>query len=442
LTARFSSFRPLRHRAFALVWSAGLVSNIGTWMQTVAVGALVTQDTGQAGWTGLVAAAAFVPIGLLGPVGGALADRVDRRKFIMAMTLVDAALATLLAVLYAADLATPGLVSLVVFFSGAATGISFPSYQAMIPDLVGPEDLLGAVSLNAAQYNFGRVIGPAIAGVLISAAGYGAAFAVNAVSFSAVVVALVSVRIPSPRSGGDKSLFTRIADGVRVARADLGAKTALGLAMVVSLFASPFIALVPAMAILVLGGDAGTTSVLVTSQGIGAVTGALATTPLADRFGRRRMLIAWLFLVPVALVLYAAAPNVPMAAIALGLVGLTYIGVFSGLNVVLQLRAPPEYRGRVVSLYFGVVGIVYPLGAALQGWIGDHIGVRVVTAAAAIAMLVLVAAVALRRPDALAELGELQTGGVLADERSDGVRPLEPEQVAGLGDIDQPGLGQ
>jgi MFS family permease len=405
VTARFSSFRALRHREFATLWASALVSNVGSWMQTIAVGSLVTETTGMAGWTGLVAAAAFVPVGLLGPVGGALADRVDRRRLLLITTIVEAVLATLLAALYAIDLASPGAVSLVVFGAGAAAGLGFPSYQAMLPDMVPADDLLGAVSLSTAQYNFGRVIGPALAGLVIHLGSYGWAFAVNALSFAGVVVALTTLRVESPKIDDGTSLVQRIAAGIRVARADLGSRTALWMSFVLSLFASPFIALVPAVAILVHDGDSGTVSLFVAAQGVGAVLGALATTPLADRFGRRQMVVVWMFLVPVALLLYAAAPNVPTATLAIGFVGLTYIGVFSGLNVVLQLRAPEEYRGRVVSLFFGVVGILYPVGASIQGWIGDRTDIRAVTAGGAAAMLAAVVAVAVRRPDAFRELG-------------------------------------
>src|SRR5262249_3698003 len=145
--ARFSSLRPLRHRNFALLWSSALVSNIGSWMQTVAVGALVVQVTGRASWAGLVAAAAFLPIGLLGPVGGAMADRVDRRLFLLATTVGETAFATVLAIAYATHHATPGVVTLIVFGGGCFAALGLPSYQAMIPDMVGPEDLLGAISL-------------------------------------------------------------------------------------------------------------------------------------------------------------------------------------------------------------------------------------------------------------------------------------------------------
>jgi MFS family permease len=178
------------------------------------------------------------------------------------------------------------------------------------------------------------------------------------------------------------------------------------MAFVMALCASPFIALIPAIAVVLFKGDAGTTSLLVTAQGVGAVAGALALAPLAQRFGRRPMLVLNLFLLPAALLVYAVAPSLWTAAFGLVLVGATYISVFSGMNVVIQLQAPAEYRARVLSLYFVVVGVVYPVGAALQGRIADGVGLRATTGGAAIAMLAVVAVIALVRPARLRYLDD------------------------------------
>ncbi|MDQ3570497.1 MAG: MFS transporter, partial [Actinomycetota bacterium] len=193
LSSSRASFRPLRHRNFALYWGANLVSNIGTWMQTVAVGALVTAQTGQASWAALVAAAVFLPIGVLAPVGGALADRLDRRRWLAIGNLIEAGLAAVLVVLSATGRASPGPVTGVVFLAGCVLALLIPFQQAMVPDLVPTEDVLGAASLGAAQYNLGRVVGPALAGVVIAVSSFTWAFAINAVSFFAVVGALAAM---------------------------------------------------------------------------------------------------------------------------------------------------------------------------------------------------------------------------------------------------------
>ncbi|MBV9042312.1 MAG: MFS transporter, partial [Acidimicrobiia bacterium] len=182
-----SSLQPLRRKNFALIWTAALVSNVGSWMQTVAVGALVTEATGKSAWTGIVAAAAFIPIGIFSPVGGALADRVDRRRYFIGTTIGETFFAALLAVAVATGHGEPWLVTALVFLGGCLTSLGIPAYQAIIPELVRQEELLAAMSLGAAQYNFGRVIGPALAGVAILAGSYSLVFAVNAASFGAVI---------------------------------------------------------------------------------------------------------------------------------------------------------------------------------------------------------------------------------------------------------------
>ncbi len=405
-----ASLRPLRSRNFALIWTAALVSNVGSWMQTVALGVLVFARTGQPGWTGLVAAAAFVPIGLLAPIGGALADRLDRRRWLIVTTLGEMAFAAVLAVLAATGHDPPAALVVLALLGGAAGAVGFPAYQAMVPDLVPPEDLLGAVSLSSAQFNLGRVIGPALAGLVLLTHDYGLVFGVNSASFAAVVVALMLVRLPRPpaRAGG-AGFGARIAAGVRAARSEPGCRSAIGLIAFVALLASPFIALVPAMAGDLQRDGVSTqvaTAILVTAQGVGAVLGALALPILAERLGRRTMLQAALFGVPVLLVLYALAPTLWLSALALLAVGAGYIAVLSGLNTVVQLRAPAEARGRILGIYMMGLGIVYPVGAVLQGVVADRTGVRAVTVAGAVILWGGLALLASLRPRVFAALGD------------------------------------
>lgn len=376
-----TSLRPLRSKNFALVWSSALVSNIGSWMQVVALGVIVTARSHNPLWTGLVAAAAFVPIGVLSPVGGALADRLDRRRWLITTTVGEAVCAALLAALAATGHAPSWALVAVAFLGGVAAAVGFPTYQAMIPDLVPDEDLLGAVSLSSAQYNVGRVIGPALAGVVLLAGSAAWVFTVNAVSFGAVVAALAVVRLPAvrPDAGGSGKIMRRIVEGARIAAAEPGCRSAITLIGIVALIGSPFIALVPAMAITALGQGAGGTSVLLTAQGIGAVCGALVLASLVMAFGRR-LLVGALMAFPVALVGYGLAPSLWSAAAAILLVGACYIGVLTGLNTVVQRRAPPEARGRVLGLYMMVLGAIYPVGAVVEGAIAHAVGIREVTA--------------------------------------------------------------
>ena len=401
-----TSVQPLRHRNFALVWVAALVSNIGSWVQTVAVGVLVTDLTGQARWTGLVAAAAFLPLGLLSPVGGALADRVDRRRLLLVTTVGETGFACVLAVLSATGRISPANLTLTVLGMGCVAALGFPAYQAILPDLVPRDELLAASSLSMAQYNLGRVVGPALAGVVLAAGSYTFAFVLNAASFGAVLVAIALVRVPPPTPDDESGLWRRIAAGARAAWAEPGCRTAiLGIA-VAALLLSPFIALIPAVAAKLFGEGEGGTSVLITAQGVGAVAGALALPGLAQRFGRRRVLLVDLFVLPGLLTLYALAPSIVLATVALAAVGAGYIGILSGLGTVVQLRAPPALRGRVLSLYMVALGTVYPIGAVIQGALGDRFGLRTVTAACAGVFVALVVVVRTTSPASVAALDD------------------------------------
>jgi len=414
-----TSLRPLRHRRFAVLFTAGMVSNIGTWMETVAVASLVTGLTGRAAWAALVAAATFLPIGVLSPVGGALADRLDRRRFLIATNLFEAGLAALLAGLAATGNARPGLVVTVVFFEGCSSALRAPFQQVILPDLVPREDLFGAVTLGSAQYNLGRVVGPALAALVIARFSFKAAFAINAVSFLAVIVAVMLVPLPRPRAAGGRRLLTQVREGAVAMWAEPGCRAAVVLIGAAALFVSPFIALVPAEArglvrhapsaralspLLQARRIARTTGALVTAQGVGAVLGALALAPLAERVGQRPVVIGALIATPLTLMLYAASGSTVAATAAIGLVGVAYIGILSGLSAVVQLRASAEQRGRILSFFFTALGVIYPIGALVQGSLADRAGLRAVTVGGALGLLAFLAAVAILRPAMLRSL--------------------------------------
>jgi MFS family permease len=396
-----ASLRPFRYRAFTLLWAAGLISTVGSWMQTVAVGALVIANTGQATWAVLVAAGAFLPIGLLSPVGGALADRLPRRPVLVIGNLAAALTAVLLAVLVAAGHDSAPALVLLVTAQGAASALIGPFQQAILPDLVPQSEFLAAISLNSAQFNLGRIVGPALAGATVAAFGYPVAFVANAVSFLAVVVALAFVRLVPP-AGRSDGLFASLWSGLRAARGEPSCWAAIGTIAVVAFLASPFIALVPVMARhLTHGGSravAQATALLTTAQGAGAVAGALCLAPLAHRLGRGRLLGWSLAVLPPVLVAYSVARQPWQGAAAIFVVGLVYIGVLSGLSTVVQLRAPQAYRGRILAFFLVALGVAYPVGSLVQGPVIDRIGIGWTTGGAAALLSLIMALVAWRGP--------------------------------------------
>jgi MFS family permease len=345
-------------------------------METVGVGILLQSTTHRATWSGLALAAGFAPMGLLGPVGGALADRMSRRVLLLTTTSIQTVLAALLAALAAWGQPGPVAVIVILFAAGCATSIGFPSYQAILPDLVPVEDVAGAVALSSAQWNLGRVIGPALAGIVISVGGYASAFLVNTLSFLGVIAVIATLKLPPPNREEHIPLLRSIRDGMRVAVRDRGLRLVLALIGIASLLAAPFIALVPAVADKVFHEPTLGTWLLVTAQGAGAVTMALALGPLHLRFGSRRTLVAVVTGLPLALIFYAIAPSLWVAVLAILIVGFLYVGMLSTCTTIVQLRSPAHARGRVLSLLMAQLGIVYPIGAVAQGALGDTIGLR------------------------------------------------------------------
>ncbi|HEY3672552.1 MAG TPA: MFS transporter [Acidimicrobiia bacterium] len=404
-----SSFAPFRHRRFALLWAGAFVSNIGTWMETVGVGILVTSETGKAGWTGLVAAAGFVPTALLAPLGGALADRVPRRTLLLVTTSFQILFAALLTFVASLGDPSPGLVTLIVLGAGCANAIGFPAFQSMLPDLVPRDELPGAVALSSAQWNLGRVIGPALAGLVIGLGGYELAFALNTLSFFAVFGVVASFRLPAPVSAAGMSILGSIREGARFVRGDAALRFVVGCMALNSLLAAPFIALIPAVALDVFHEEKLGTAALVTAQGIGAVCMGLALATLFGRFGTRRVLLGVLFSLPVALVLYALAPTLPLAVVAIFVVGGLYLGSLSSFTTVAQLRAPAELRGRVVSVLMMLIGALYPIGSIAQGAIADEIGLRATTTGAAVLLGALLLTWRILRPRASHAIGDTIT---------------------------------
>ena len=434
-----ASLQPFRHRGFALLWWAGLISIVGSWMQTVAVGALVISDTGNAIWAVLVAAGAFLPIGLLAPVGGALADRLPRRLVLALGNLVAAATAAVIAVLVAAGHDNPAALVALVTLQGSASALIMPFQQAILPDLVPKSEFLAAVSLNSAQFNLGRIVGPALAGATVAAFGYAAAFTANAVSFLAIVAALAFVRL-APPGGRSTGLIAALRSGFSAARREPSCWAAIVTIAVVAFLASPFIALVPVMARhLTSGGSravAQTTALLTTAQGVGAVAGALCLAPLASYLGRGRVLGWSLALLPPALAVYSAAQAPWQGAVTLFVVGLIYICVLSGLSTVVQLRAPEAYRGRILSFYLVALGVAYPVGSLVQGPVIERIGIGPTTAGAALLLVLIMAVTALRKPGFVRSVtGEVTRGPAAPARRA---RPAESADSAACGGCDEP----
>jgi predicted MFS family arabinose efflux permease len=300
--------------------------------------------------------------------------------------------AAILAVWVGGGTATPLGIAGLSFVAGCIGAFTFPAFQSTLPDLVPREHLVAAVGLSNAQWNLGRIIGPSLAAIVISIGGIGAALWCNSVSFFAVIVAVALVKVPH-RHGDRRPVFGALADGIRFAMAHPVMRRMLVVMILTIGIASPFIAFVSQMATNVFHGDARATSVLVTAQGIGAVTAAFTLGSLTKRFGVSTVMFVGVGALSPALVAYALAPQLWMAAPMLMLIGLSYGYAFTSFASITQQSAPDEMRGRVLAVNFLVLGVLFPVGALIQGQIADAVGLRWTTAGSG--MLLAVGLVAL-----------------------------------------------
>jgi MFS family permease len=368
------------------MWVGALVSNIGTWMETVALAYYVAETTGKPSWSAIVAAAGFIPAAIVGPIGSAMADRLDRKRVLITTNALAALIAATLAIWVGSGNATPAGIAALSFVAGAVGMFGFPSFQTALPDLVPREHLVAAVGLSNAQWNLGRILGPALAALAMTIGGISTALWCNVVSFGAVIVAVSAAGLPQ-REGSRRPIFAALADGARFARQHPAMRRMLALMIATMLIASPFIAFVSQMATNVFDGSARATSLLVIAQGIGAVTAAFTLGGLTKRLGVWRLLTGAVLLLGPALVFYGIAPHLWVAAIALALVGLLYGYSFTSFAGVAQQSAPDEMRGRVLAVNSFVLGLLYPIGTLIQGALADAAGLRWVTAMSGLTLL-------------------------------------------------------
>ena len=368
------------------MWMGALVSNIGTWMETVALSYYVADTTGKPSWSAIVAAAGFSPAAIVGPIGAALADRLNRQRVLVVTNSLAALIAAILAVWVGHGNAGPAGIAALSFVAGAVAMFGFPSFQTSLPDLVPREHLVAAVGLSNAQWNLGRILGPTFAALAMAIGGIRTALWCNVISFGAVIIAVVAADLPR-REGVRRPIFAALADGARFAKGHPAMRRMLALMIATILIASPFIAFVSQMATNVFGGSAKATSLLVTAQGVGAVTAAFTLGGLTARLGVWRLLTGAVLLLGPALVLYAMAPQLWVAAIGLGIVGLVYGYAFTSFAGVAQQSAPDAMRGRVLAVNSFVLGLLYPIGTLVQGALADVAGLRWVTAASGLTLL-------------------------------------------------------
>lgn len=355
------------HEGFRLLWIGAFLSSIGTWIQDVALSWLIHVQTGDPFYLGLRRFAQDVPLLALMLVGGAVADRVDRRLILLSSQVVQMLLAVALAILYFAGHLGITAILVIAFLAGLAQSQSAPTYQAVLPSLVPREHIPNAVALNSLQFNTSRAIGPVIAGLLLAQAGTGACFVANASSFVVVILVLLWIRFPSPRKAGGENLIETLRTGLRyVASAPL-LRTFTLLAGATSFLAFPLVTFLPTLAGDVLGTGATGYSLLLTAMGVGAIVGAVTTAQRGSVPGRGRLTLRYLALF--ALVTIAAVLSrwqwVSMALLVVS--GHAITTALSTLSSLVQEHTPDELRGRVMSIFGLAFRGGLPVGSLVGG---------------------------------------------------------------------------
>lgn len=371
------TFRALRSRNYRLFISGQVVSLAGTWIQQVAISWLVYRLTHSVWLLGMVAFLNQAPGVLIAPVAGLMADRYDRRRLLMATQSLAMIQALILAVLTLGGWIQPWHIMVLAAFTGVITGLDIPIRQSLVLDLLDqPEDLSNAISLNSSVFNGSRLVGPALAGLLISRVGEGVCFLLNALSFCAVLAALAAIQIRREQPiEVPMGYWQSLQEGLQYVYQHPPMKAILGLVALTSLVGLPYSVLIPVYAKDILQGNVQTLGWLMGAVGAGALTGAiyLASHKAVERL--LKLLPFAVFGFGLIMLLFSGVRSLWLAMACLYLLGLGMMLLFASSNILLQTLADPKKRGRVMSLYTLAYIGMYPIGSLGVGWMGTHWGV-------------------------------------------------------------------
>lgn len=386
---RTHAFRALHHREFALLFAASSIGDIGYWISFVALQAYMADITDKsATWLGILFFANFIPMMIFAPVAGVVADKMDRKRLLVLIRTVIAAIATVMAGLILADLATPEVLVVVAFGLGTTYGFLGPTQSAAVANTVPPEDLLSAVSMSSAGNNFCRIAGPALGAPILAFWGAGWAFVVYAATSALVALLLIPIRLKSELDlHADGGAWRRMKEGLRHARERPPAFAALITMSVFSVFGGAQIALYPLFANEVHGKPTQAFTAIVVASGVGAVLGAVGTAMRKTVPGLRTSL-RWLVGFSVTSIAFAVAPSWGTLLVCAAFVGFCYFSMTTALNTLLQHLADDDKRGRIMSLFVVTWGGLIPIGAIWMGTMADATSAPFVVALGASACLV------------------------------------------------------
>jgi MFS family permease len=397
--ARTFRLGALSYRNFRLFFFGQGISLIGTWMQSVALGWLVLEITDSPFAVGLNQAFRSCGVLLFTLYAGVIVDRVDKRRLIVwtqGLQMLEAlALATLV---WTRSVATWQVMALAVLF-GIVNAFDIPARQALIAELVGRDDLMNAIALNSSMFNAARIVGPAVAGVLVGAAGVGMCFFLNGVSYIAVIAGLLAMRLPpAPPRPAPSSAWEDLRQVFSFIRRDARVSALVVLVAVFSVLGFPFLVLMPVVARDVLQTDARGYGLLMAAVGVGAMLGALGLAIRGPRVHKGRLLLEGGAAFGALLVVFAAVRSVGVALALLALAGCAMIVTTALANTMLQTLVPDELRGRVMAFYAFVFVGMAPLGAFQAGLVAEHTGAPVAIGLGGVGCLIAAVLAAWRVP--------------------------------------------
>jgi MFS family permease len=393
------TFAAFEHRNYRLYWFGNLASLIGTWMQNIATGWLVLTLTNSPFFVGLNSTLAWLPAWVVSLPAGAMADRFDKRKLMIGTQTVLAVFALVLAVLYWTHVLTIYHVLVISCLSGFAATMNGPIAQSLVPDLVGRKNVLNAIALNNAMFNSARIIGPAIAGVLLGTIGAGGCFGINSASFLAIIGALWVIRLPPHEPHGPlESVWQQILTGLRFVKGHRDIRTLVVLTAVFSSFGMIYLPLMPVFARDVFHSGAREYGVMMTCVGIGAVVGGLTLATVSKTHHKGVILILGTCGIGLLSVALSLVRDVRLALPLIALIGFCQTSITSLMNTLIQTIAPEHLRGRALSVYMLAFNGMFPLGCLLGGAIAQKFGAPAATLVGGCAVLVSLAAVSVLAP--------------------------------------------
>jgi MFS family permease len=384
------AFAALKHRNFALFWTGALLSNSGTWIQTIAIGYVVNEITHSAALVSIASFLQFLPIVVLGPWGGSLADRYDRRTILLVGQTALGVLALVLWLLWVVGDGSLAMILGISLVSGFVNGAVIPSWQAFVSELVPREALLNAVTLNSTQFNGARAFGPALGGFVLATGGPGAAFLLNALSYATVVGALVLIRTEprekAPRRGGP-SAFVAFADAVRYARNRPGILTCFIVVAALGGLGSPYLQLMPYFATNVFLVGAIGYGFLQAGLGIGSLVSAPFIAGPGTALARSRLVSAGMVSYGISMVVFGATSWFVVGMVALLIGGAGYLCLASTLNTTIQLQVDEVMRGKVLACYVMLLTASLPVGLVVQTLVVAVVGPQITTILFAVGFL-------------------------------------------------------